>query len=323
MKTYDTWKATNPQDEWLGPDPDDETDADPEPAYPITVQPTRKFMETSVEKPVDKPKNNGSEVLEQVVIGGDLSRLTPQQRVKYYQDVCASLGLNPLTKPFAYLHLNGRTVLYAQRDCTDQLRSLKGISIKIVETQTVDGIHIVRAQATDRAGRVDESTGAVSVAGLKGEALCNAIMKSETKAKRRVTLSICGLGLMDETEIATGPGAHPEGYPEVTPPAPKRGDFKAPTPPPQGVYDVETGEVVETEPTEEQKAEWQKIASYEAWANATIRRLDAAVDIAKIDDWLARNEAKLAEIHALAPDVSMAVIGAAEARKRALGYAGA
>src|SRR5215472_15871516 len=98
----------------------------------------RKIMETSLEE-----ARNGGAVLEEVIIGGDLSRLTPQQRVKYYQDVCASLGLNPLTKPFAYLHLNGKTVLYAQRDCTDQLRSLKGISIKIVETQTVEGIYIV------------------------------------------------------------------------------------------------------------------------------------------------------------------------------------
>jgi hypothetical protein len=30
-------------------------------------------------------------------------------------------------------------------------------------------------------------------------------MKAETKAKRRVTLSICGLGLLDETEVETVP----------------------------------------------------------------------------------------------------------------------
>ena len=42
--------------------------------------------------------------------------------------------------------------------------------------------------------------GVVSIAGLKGEALANAMMKAETKAKRRATLSICGLGWMDEVE---------------------------------------------------------------------------------------------------------------------------
>jgi hypothetical protein len=48
---------------------------------------------------------------------------------------------------------------------------------------------------------MDAAKGAVSVQGLKGEALANALMKAETKAKRRATLSICGLGFLDETEI--------------------------------------------------------------------------------------------------------------------------
>jgi hypothetical protein len=38
---------------------------------------------------------------------------------------------------------------------------------------------------------------------LKGDALANALMKPETKAKRRVTLSIAGLGWLDETELET------------------------------------------------------------------------------------------------------------------------
>jgi hypothetical protein len=37
----------------------------------------------------------------------------------------------------------------------------------------------------------------------------NAIMKAVTKAKRRVTLSICGLGFLDETEVETIPEAKP------------------------------------------------------------------------------------------------------------------
>ena len=34
-------------------------------------------------------------------------------------------------------------------------------------------------------------------------------MKAETKAKRRVTLSICGLGMLDETEVESIPDARP------------------------------------------------------------------------------------------------------------------
>lgn len=63
------------------------------------------------------------------------------------------------------------------------------------------------AQATLPQGRCDESIGAVSIAGLQGEALANAVMKAETKSKRRVTLSICGLAFLDETEVDSIPNA--------------------------------------------------------------------------------------------------------------------
>ena len=62
--------------------------------------------------------------IESVLLGGDLERLSPAERVAYYTKVCESLGLNPLTKPFQYLKLNGKTLLYASKDCTEQLRRL-------------------------------------------------------------------------------------------------------------------------------------------------------------------------------------------------------
>lgn len=145
--------------------------------------------------------------IEQVLINGDLSKLNSDQRNIYYKSVCDSLGLNPLTRPFEYIVLNGKLTLYARKDCTDQLRNLRGISIRIVGRENVEGVMIVTAQATDKHNRIDESTGAVSVQGLRGEALANAVMKSETKAKRRVTLSICGLGFTDESEVDSIPHA--------------------------------------------------------------------------------------------------------------------
>jgi hypothetical protein len=171
--------------------------------------------------------------LEQVLIGGDLANLSPADRVSYYDSVCKSLGLNPLTKPFEYIVLNDKLTLYARRDATDQLRKLHGISLKIVGREKLDSVYIVTASATTTDGRQDESTGAVALAKedgtwetaatgkryfkkngqmipLRGEDLANAMMKAETKAKRRVTLSIVGLGWLDETEIETIPNAAPE-----------------------------------------------------------------------------------------------------------------
>lgn len=143
--------------------------------------------------------------IETALLGGDLSRLGPEERVAYYKATCESLGLNPLTKPFDFLTLNGRMVLYARKDATEQLRKIHRVSIQIVARETIGDVHAVTVRATLPDGRCDESIGAVSIAGLKGDALCNAILKSETKAKRRVTLSICGLGVLDETELETIP----------------------------------------------------------------------------------------------------------------------
>ena len=148
-----------------------------------------------------------TEIIESVMIGGDLSRLTPPQRVSYYKAVCRSLGLNPLTKPFDYITLNGKLTLYAKKDATEQLRQNYGVSITALEKEIINGCYSVTAHAMARDGRTDTSTGIVFIDGLKGEALANAMMKAETKAKRRVTLSICGLGMLDETEVSTIPDA--------------------------------------------------------------------------------------------------------------------
>jgi hypothetical protein len=147
--------------------------------------------------------------IEAALIQGDLSRLSPDQRVSYYNTLCTSLGLNPLTQPFAYLKLSGKEVLYAKKDATDQLRKIHGVSIYKLETQVVEGITVVTAFARDKNGKEDSEIGAVSIKGLVGENLANAMMKASTKAKRRVTLSICGLGIIDESEVDSIPDAKP------------------------------------------------------------------------------------------------------------------
>jgi len=155
-----------------------------------------------------------SKLIEQVLIRGDLGRLTEEQRVSYYNAVCETVGLNPLTKPFEYITLNGKLVLYANKGCAEQLRSIHKISIRITSRDTVEGVYIVTSAAQGIDGRVDESTGAVQISGLKGDNLANAMMKAETKSKRRVTLSICGLNMLDDTEVETIVKASPVVAPE-------------------------------------------------------------------------------------------------------------
>jgi len=151
---------------------------------------------------------DNAKMLEQVVIEGDLARLAPAQRVEYYNQVCRSTGLNPLTKPFAYIQLNGKLTLYALKGATDQLRKLNNVSLDKPDIQYVDDMVVVTVTGGS-AGRTDTDVGVVTLGNLRGDARANAIMKAITKAKRRLTLSICGLGWLDETEIETIPSAQP------------------------------------------------------------------------------------------------------------------
>jgi hypothetical protein len=158
-----------------------------------------------VSLPAVKPPT--AETLEKVLIKGDLSSLTQTERLGYMKSVCDATGLNPLTQPFEYITLNGKLQLYAKKSATDQLRKIHGVSILELRAERMEDVYVVTAFARDREERTDAAKGAVTVGNLKGDALANALMKAETKAKRRVTLSICGLGVLDETELETIPAS--------------------------------------------------------------------------------------------------------------------
>jgi hypothetical protein len=146
------------------------------------------------------------EIIENLVLKNDISLMTPQQRVEYYITFCKILGINPLAKPFDVISFReGRTTLYANKTCAEQLRERYKVSIVDLRQTLTDEVCITTAIATNINGRTDSEIGVVPIKGLKGEALSNAMMKSTTKAKRRVTLSICGLGMLDETEVETIP----------------------------------------------------------------------------------------------------------------------
>lgn len=147
-----------------------------------------------------------SNKIETVLVSGDLSRLSPEERVLYYRAVCQSVGLNPLTRPFDYITLNGKLTLYARKDATDQLRKIHSVSIEDVSISELNDNYTVIVKGRDASGRTDVEIGVVSKRDMQGNT-ANAQMKAVTKAKRRLTLSLCGLGMLDETEIETIPSA--------------------------------------------------------------------------------------------------------------------
>ena len=147
------------------------------------------------------------ELISALVIKGDLSGLNQEQKVQYYRLFCERLGLDPITQPFKLLSLQGKQVLYCDRSGAQQLNKKHGVSHEIKTRESSGDLYIVTCRASLPDGRFTESIGAVNVKGLAGDNLANAMMKGETKAKRRATLDLLGLGILDETETETIPNA--------------------------------------------------------------------------------------------------------------------
>lgn len=160
---------------------------------------------TQLVKRTDQPSETNDTLYESLALRGDISGLNPKEKARYYGELCTRLGLDPYTQPFIPLKLNGKEVLYASRGATDQLARLHRVTRSVVSRERVDDVYVVTVRAELPSGRAEDSIGAVALGAQKGDALANALMKAETKAKRRATLALLGLGLLDESELETIP----------------------------------------------------------------------------------------------------------------------
>lgn len=145
-----------------------------------------------------------------LVDGGDTSVLPDEMKLQYYRARCEAAGLDARTAPFQFIRLQGKEVLYATKGATDQLAAAHKIRVEVISQVTESDVRIVMVRAEAADGRKTDEMGAVPVAGIKGAELANAYMKAITKAKRRAILSLCGLGMMDETELETVSGISTE-----------------------------------------------------------------------------------------------------------------
>ena len=170
------------------------------------------------------------ETMSKLALAGDVGGLNPQEKIQYYAALCERVGLDPATQPFKLMRLSGKEVFYLDRSGAQQLNRLHQISHEIKTREFANGCYVVTARASI-GNRFTDSIGAVACDGLKGESLANATMKAETKAKRRATLDLVGLGMLDETEVETIPTA--ERISAVPVPMPQKqieGGFEAPNP---------------------------------------------------------------------------------------------
>jgi hypothetical protein len=145
------------------------------------------------------------DIVASLILNGDISKLDQTQRVQYVTGLCERLGVDPMTQPFKILRLGGKEVLYADKGCSQQLCQVYNISTEVTKKEKIEDVYVVTVRAK-MGDRFTDEDGAVSLVGLKGEAMANALMKAVTKAKRRAVLALCGLGMLDETEVDTIPG---------------------------------------------------------------------------------------------------------------------
>lgn len=177
-----------------------------------------KAHERALAKPDTQPLAIAPEIAEKLALAGDLSGLTPPQKVAYYGYRCQMLGLDPMGRPFDYLQLNGKLVLYANKGCTEQLTESRKLSSQIVSRELMEGgLFAVGVRVTGADGRCTENMAVVPLGSTALEARANMMMKCATKALRRTVLSHCGLGMLDETEVDTIPGARRVGELEHAP----------------------------------------------------------------------------------------------------------
>jgi hypothetical protein len=144
-----------------------------------------------------------TDILDSIITEGDLSGLNQTQKIEYHNAICKRVGIDPAARPFDYIKMNGKLILYANKSACEQLRRVHGVSVTDVKKETIGNIFTVTVLVKNGKGRSDCGMGAVDTTNLKGESLANAYLKCETKAKRRATLSICGLGMLDESEVAS------------------------------------------------------------------------------------------------------------------------
>ncbi len=127
----------------------------------------------------------------------DLSALNEQEQNTWALQVCEKYKMDSLMCPISFIPnpKTNKIIPYLNRAGSEQLIFNHKMKVTVSEPSFINGICIVKANVTMPNGVINENIGCVSIEGLKGEALSNAIMKATTKAKRRAVIGAVGLGL--------------------------------------------------------------------------------------------------------------------------------
>lgn len=159
----------------------------------------------------------------------ELETLSEIERQNYAREASVYFGLDPDLGGLDFIWMNHESgfrklVLYARRGITDILRGRHGINVTALTQQNINGSLVTTASGQeDGNGRQEIAVGSMYIEGLRERALDDAIMTSQTRALRRLTLQFVGGGILDESEVggvtvhSVGGSVSPTLQPSVAP----------------------------------------------------------------------------------------------------------
>lgn len=141
---------------------------------------------------------------------GNVAQLTQEEKDFVLSKLCERYGLDPILRPFDLISFQGSAKFYMTASATNQLANLKGLTREIIDLSIDEAKLLAKCTVVvrDPQGRSETANAFIAVSKflpptkdnpqmrkvmLEGEDLANALMKLETKAKRKATLSFFGV----------------------------------------------------------------------------------------------------------------------------------
>jgi len=141
---------------------------------------------------------------------GETGHFSVGEKGKLLSFICDEYGLNPTFVPFNFIMFQGKERLYLTKVGCDAIANNKQLT-RTITTRHYDAdtnIYTVSAIVSDGV-RKEEASASVFCAGfdnkkqayvrMTGEALANAYLKTESKAKRRATLAFIGFAFEEDS----------------------------------------------------------------------------------------------------------------------------
>lgn len=209
----------------------------------LALEPVEKQQQTSQTLAVSTTKlghafnDEDLAKIETAIMRNDFGALSHEQRAYILFKKCEALGVSIWLQPFAWGTIDGKLTPVPLKGLFQQLREKRGLIIDEIKEDFDKELGVYSVKCFGHVGeRKDMGIGVVGVKGLSGDPLANAMMKAHTKAKNRLTGSLCGGdSAVDDAELSSIPGAgmgeeKPAGIRTITPGAPGQRNTSSVTP---------------------------------------------------------------------------------------------